>query len=104
MGEGARAGPAPRGRCDPEDRAAGQSDYWRPFLEALAAKPDEWVSWHELCAEIGLDPKKASGMLGAAERRCKGLPPYYKSGYTEGDHWFSMPPEVADMIKEFAAE
>ena len=80
----------------------GVSEYWRPFLEALAAQPDEWVAWKELCEEIELDPKKASGMLGAAERRCKGYPPYYKSGYTEGDHWFLMTAEVAAMIKEFA--
>src|SRR5215211_3364155 len=27
----------------------GQSNYWRPFLEALADQPDEWVGWHRLC-------------------------------------------------------
>lgn len=82
----------------------GQSDYWRPFLNALADKPDDWVAWRELCKSIGLTPREASGMLGAAERRCKGYPPYYKSGYSKGDHWFSMPTEVAAMIKEFSAE
>jgi hypothetical protein len=43
-------------------------------------------------------------MLGAAERRCGGYPPYEKSGYTEGDHWFRMPKDVAETIKEVAAE
>ncbi|WP_328851260.1 hypothetical protein OG994_25855 [Micromonospora globbae] len=82
----------------------GVSDYWRPFLERLAEEPDEWVSWTVLCEAIGLTPHQASGMLGAAERRCKGYPPYEKSGYTEGDHWFRMPKEVAEIIKELAAE
>jgi hypothetical protein len=81
----------------------GTSDHWRPFLQALAKHPDEWVSWHDLCEAIKLSPKAASGMLGAAERRCKGYPPYYKSGFTEGDHWFLMSPEVAEMVNELAA-
>lgn len=52
----------------------GVSDYWRPFLDELAAHPDEWVSWGDLCEAVDLEPTRASGMLGAAERRCKLLP------------------------------
>ena len=82
----------------------GVSDYWRPFLERLAQEPDEWVSWTDLCEAVGLTPRQASGMLGAAERRCNLYPPYEKTGYTEGDHWFRMPKDVAEIIKELAAE
>lgn len=82
----------------------GISDHWRPFLERLAQEPDEWVSWTVLCEAIGLTPRQASGMLGAAERRCNGRPPYEKSGYTEGDHWFRMPREVAEIIMELATD
>ncbi|MEU8015953.1 hypothetical protein AB0B74_08300 [Micromonospora parva] len=82
----------------------GVSDYWRPFLDHLAQEPGEWVSWTELCDAIGLTPRQASGMLGAAERRCNGYPPYEKSGYTEGDHWFRMPKDVAEIIKELSGE
>jgi hypothetical protein len=82
----------------------GVSDYWRPFLERLAQEPDEWVSWTDLCEAVGLAPRQASGMLGAAERRCNGYPPYEKTGYTEGDYWFRMPKDVAEVITELAAE
>lgn len=82
----------------------GVSDYWRPFLERLAEEPDKWVSWTDLCNAIGLTPRQASGMLGAAERRCNLHPPYEKSGYMEGDHWFRMPKDVAEVVKELAAE
>jgi hypothetical protein len=41
---------------------------------------------------------------GAAEHRCNGYPPYEKTGLTERDHWFRMPKDVAEIIKELAAE
>jgi hypothetical protein len=81
----------------------GQSDHWRPFLDALAEHAGDWVGWHDLCSTIGLTPRKASGMLGAAERRCKGKPPYEKA--VDGDdRWFRMPIQVAGYVKEAAAE
>jgi hypothetical protein len=79
----------------------GVSDYWRPFLEELAAHPDEWLSWQQLCGAIDLPPRKASGMLGAAERRCKQLPPYEKA-IEDGEYWFRMPASVADVIRSLA--
>ncbi|MEV0392154.1 hypothetical protein [Polymorphospora rubra] len=82
----------------------GVSEYWRPFLERLAQEPDEWVSWTVLCEAIDLPRRQASGMLGAAERRCNGYPPYEKGGYSEGDHWFRMPGNVAEIVKRLATE
>lgn len=81
----------------------GTSGYWRPFLDELAAHPDEWVDWHDLCKKIGMPPERASGMLGAAERRCKGLPPYYKEQSADG-HRFYMPASAARIIRGLAAE
>jgi hypothetical protein len=81
----------------------GTSDYWRPFLEELAANPDEWLAWHDLCAAIGLAPKQASGMLGAAERRLKGRPPFERS-YEGGQYYFRMPSTVAEVINEITSE
>lgn len=81
----------------------GVSDYWRPFLDVLAAHPDEWVSWGDLCEAIDLEPTRASGMLGAAERRCKLLPPYAKA-YEDGQYWFRMPESVAAVVTELAAK
>lgn len=81
----------------------GQSDYWRPFLEAMAAEAGEWVSWPDLCEAIGLSPKEASGMIGAAERRCKGRPPYEKV-WEGGVRYFRMPVDVADVIKDLASK
>jgi hypothetical protein len=81
----------------------GISDYWRPFLQELAANPDEWLSWQDLCEAIELEPNRASGMLGAAERRCKLLPPYEKA-YEDNTYWFRMPKDVADVVTELAAK
>lgn len=81
----------------------GVSDHWRPFLEALAAQPDVWVAWTELVKAIGMTAKQASGMIGAAERRCKGQPPYEKTR-DAGEHYFRMPTAAADVIKQLAAE
>lgn len=80
----------------------GVSEYWRPFLNELAAHPGEWVSWGDLCEAIDLEPTRASGMLGAAERRCKLLPPYEKA-YEDGQYWFHMPQSVADVVTELTA-
>lgn len=81
----------------------GYSDVWRPFLQELAKNAGEWVEWTVLCVAIDRTPRQASGMLGAAERRCKQLPPYEKA-YDDGQHWFRMPVEVANVIKEFASQ
>jgi len=98
--KGADAGP------DSVRRAyfGGASDYWRPFLDYLADRPGEWVAWTDLCQAIGLTPRQASGMLGAAERRCQGHLPYEKGGYREGDHRFRMAGPVATLVKGFAAK
>lgn len=61
------------------------------------------MSWKDLCDEIGLSPKEASGMLGAAERRCKQKPPYYKDSSSD-DRLFLMPAEVAKIVREVADE
>lgn len=81
----------------------GVSDHWRPFLQVLASNPGEWWAWSDLCQEIGMTPREASGMLGAAERRCKQKPPYEKV-QEGGEHWFLMPQEVADVVLELAAK
>lgn len=81
----------------------GVSDYWRPFLEQLATHPDQWLAWQELCEAIDMTPRQASGMLGAAERRCKQLPPYEKA-YEDGEHWFRMPKDVAEVVQELAKQ
>ncbi len=81
----------------------GNSDVWRPFLHELADHAGEWVEWTDLCEAIGRTPRQASGMLGAAERRCKQLPPYEKA-WDDGQYWFRMPVEVADVVKELASK
>ncbi len=75
----------------------GVSDVWRPFLDYLSDRPDEWVSWTELCEHIQRTPQEASGMLGAAERRCHGRPPYEKKWVGQVRH-FRMPESVAEVI------
>ena len=81
----------------------GTSEYWKPFLLAIAKRSGERVDWRTLCDEIGLSPKEASGMLGAAERRCKKQPPYDKV-LEDGVYWFRMPSHVAKLVEEFSAE
>lgn len=88
----------------------GVSEYWPVFLRILAQQSlaaagtsnDGWVAWDKLCAAIGLAPRSAAGMLGAAERRCQGAPPYEKA--YEGGHWFRMPEAVARLIIELAED
>jgi hypothetical protein len=57
---------------------------------------------HQLYGALGLKNTEAAGMLGAAERRCKGYPPYVKSR-DDGEHYFWMPQDVSDLINELAA-
>lgn len=81
----------------------GVSEVWRPLLEYLADRPDQWVPWPDLCQHINRTPRQASGVLGAAERRCGGRPPYEKK--QEGDaHYFRMPAHVAEFINEVREE
>jgi hypothetical protein len=81
----------------------GVSEVWRPFLEYLADRPDEWVEWSDLCRHINRTPRQASGVLGAAERRCHGRPPYEKK--SEGEtHYFRMPAHAATVIQELREE
>ncbi len=81
----------------------GHSDVWRPFLHELANNAGEWVEWTVLCNAIDRSPRQASGMLGAAERRCKQQPPYEKA-YEDGEHWFRMPVEVAGLVRELEGD
>lgn len=81
----------------------GISNVWRPFLEYLADRPDEWVAWSDLCAHINRTPRKASGMLGAAERRCSGRPPYEKK-WEGSERKFRMPSQVAVVVNELRGE
>jgi hypothetical protein len=82
----------------------GTSEYWRPFLASLAhlslEAEDSWVRWETLHDQIGLTGRQAAGMLGAAERRLKGAPPYEKK-IADGTHWFRMPEAVANLIIKF---
>lgn len=79
----------------------GVSDYWRPFLEYLAERPNEWVAWSELHDAVGMTAREASGMLGAAERRCGGRLPYQKR-WNQQVREFRMPQRVADIVAELA--
>ncbi len=81
--------------------AGGDSEYWRPFLKLLAHTPEEWVHWPKIYNALGLKNTEAAGMLGAAERRCKGLPPYVKTK-EDGQYYFWMPKDVSDLIIELA--
>lgn len=87
----------------------GQSEYWRPFLALMAhhsliaadTEADGWVEWATLHDGVGLTDRQAAGMLGAAERRLKGLPPYEKA-YEDGKLWFRMEKAVADLVINLA--
>lgn len=81
----------------------GVSEVWRPFLEYLADRPDEWVPWPDLCEHIERTPQEASGMLGAAERRCGGLPPYEKRWIGRTRH-FRMPTSADEIVRELRDE
>jgi hypothetical protein len=79
----------------------GDSQNWRPWLEFLAANPDEWLSGRDIAAGIGMDPASVPGMLGAAERRCGRRPPYEKR-WVDGRREFLMPEAVAEVVLELA--
>jgi hypothetical protein len=100
----------PESLTEEEVRAAysgGTSEYWRPFIVLLArqsqAADDGWVKWSQLHDALGLTGLQGAGMLGAAERRCAGKVPYQKA-FEEGEHWFRMPPRLADQVLALAAE
>jgi hypothetical protein len=79
----------------------GISEHWRPMLNYLADRPDEWVSWEDLLDHIDLTARQASGVVGAAERRCGRRPPYEKD-WQGGNRWFRMPGHVAAIIRRLA--
>jgi hypothetical protein len=81
----------------------GESAHFCVFLELLAEHPDEEVPWTDLCAALGMDGRKASGVIGAAAKRLKGKMPYdsFKEG---GKYYFVMPAQAAQYVKEIAAE
>lgn len=81
----------------------GVSQVWRPMLEYLADRPDEWVAWPEICEAVNRTPKQMSGALGAAERRVNNKPPYEKRR-NSGVREFRMPASAASLIREVAAE
>jgi hypothetical protein len=84
-----------------ESYLGGKSIVWRPFLEYLAERPDQWIPWADLTNAIERTPQEASGMLGAAERRCHQLPPYEKRGSSPTVE-FRMPGRVASVIRHHA--
>jgi hypothetical protein len=84
----------------------GAGTAFRAFLKALAhlsliAQDPRGVRWPEICDTISLSRKEASGVLGAANKRLKGRPPFTR--LQQGDeYWFQMRPEVANMIIQLA--
>jgi hypothetical protein len=97
------AGPGLTEEAVRRNYTGGDSEYWRPFLKLLAHEPAQWVHWPKLHNALGLKNTEAAGMLGAAERRCKGFPPYVKSK-DEGEHYFWMPSDTAELIIQLATE
>ncbi len=83
--------------------AGGESEYWRPFLKLLAHEPEQWVHWPKLYNALGLKNTEAAGMLGAAERRCGGFPPYVKTK-EDGQYFFWVPQDVSELIIRLATE
>ena len=79
----------------------GQSNVWRPMLEFLADRPDEWVDWSDIYTAMNRTARQMSGAIGAAERRCHGHPPYEKR-MVDGKHQFRMTQAAADIIHDAA--
>lgn len=96
------AGPGLTSDAVRRNYAGGDSEYWRPFLKLLAHEPEHWVHWPKLYDALALKNTEAAGMLGAAERRCKGYPPYVKSK-EDGEYYFWMPKDVSELINQLAA-
>ena len=99
----------PESLTEEEVRAAysgGTSAYWRPFLDLLArqsqAADNGWVKWSQLHDALGLTGIQGAGMLGAAERDAREGP--LRKAFEEGEHWFRMPPRLADQVLAIAAE
>ena len=95
------AGPGLTKAAVQRNYSVGESEYWRPFLKLLAHEPEQWVESSKLYNSLGLQDRQCAGMLGAAERRCKGFPPYVKSD-ENGQYYFWMPKDVAILVGEFA--
>jgi hypothetical protein len=81
----------------------GKSNAWRPMLRHLADHPGEWIDWPDLCDAVDRTARQLAGALGAAERRCKGNPPYDKRE-VDGGYQFRMDPAVAEIIRDTATE
>jgi hypothetical protein len=58
------AGPGSTTSAVTRSYTGGDSEYWRPFLQLLANRPENWVHWPELYEELGLKNLEAAGMWG----------------------------------------
>lgn len=76
---------------------------WRRLLRELAKRGGDEVHWPDLCGAVGYGRRTMSGVIGAGERRCKENTPYTKR-YSGDDTWFTMRPDVAQIILDLAEE
>jgi hypothetical protein len=84
----------------------GASDHWRHFLLALADRPNEWMPWSRLCAEVGRSDRQCRDIVHRAERRVGGFPPYVRASRTDshvgGSVEVWMPGAAAALIRLLA--
>jgi hypothetical protein len=90
------------------DQATG---LWLTMLETLAretltpetANRGGWVPWERLCEAMAIDRRAASGVLGSAHKRLKGVMPFEKEQIGDS-HRFRMPLRIAQIITDLATD
>lgn len=90
------------------DQATG---LWLTMLETLAREtltPEAtnrggWVPWERLCEAMMIDRRAASGVLGNAHKRLKGVMPFEKERVGDS-HRFRMPLWIAQIITDLATD
>ena len=81
----------------------GTSKRWKSFLEYFAHRPEQWVKMAEGFEAVGFKVEQGVGLVGAAERRCKGNLPYQKRWGTRREGGGVGSPDVQDEILRLAA-
>lgn len=82
----------------------GTSKRWKSFLEFFAHRPEQWIKMSDGFKAVGFNVQQGVGLVGAAERRCKGNLPYMKRFDSDEKVEVWMSRAIADEIIRLSGE
>ena len=68
------------------------------MADLSAKSPNGWADWSAMCDEMGMEPRKLSGVLGGIEKSTKDVPPLYERSKVADKPRFRMKREVIKIV------